>query len=66
MGNIAHNSQGNYIEFENILGEPIREAEKLGVPTPTLKILYGMCVALQWKTKEAKGLVTLPAGAPPP
>lgn len=58
--------KGNYIEFENILGEPIREAEKLGVPTPTLKILYGLCAALQWKTREAKGLVTLPAGAPPP
>lgn len=58
--------KGNYIEFENILGEPIREAENMGVPTPTLKILYGLCAALQWKTKEAKGLVTLPAGAPPP
>ncbi|KIX07434.1 uncharacterized protein Z518_02087 [Rhinocladiella mackenziei CBS 650.93] len=49
--------KGNYIEFENIVGEPIREAEKLGVPTPTLKIIYGFLKGLQWKTMEAKGLV---------
>jgi ketopantoate reductase len=49
--------QGNYIEFENIVGEPMREAEKLGVSTPVLKIIYGILKGLQWKTMEAKGLV---------
>jgi len=49
--------KGNYIEFENIVGEPMREAEKLGVSTPVLKIIYGLLKGLQWKTMEAKGLV---------
>lgn len=59
-------TQGNYIEYENLVGEPIKEAERLGVPTPTLKIIYGFCAGLQWQTKEAKGLIELPAGAPAP
>lgn len=49
--------QGNYIEFENIVGEPMREAERLGVSTPVLKTMYGILKGLQWKTMEAKGLV---------
>jgi ketopantoate reductase len=49
--------QGNYIEFENIVGEPLREAEKLGISTPILRMAYGMLKALQTKTKEAKGLI---------
>ncbi|KAI1613038.1 putative 2-dehydropantoate 2-reductase [Exophiala viscosa] len=49
--------KGNYIEFENIVGEPMREAEKLGVATPVLKTIYGILKGLQWKTMEAKGLV---------
>jgi ketopantoate reductase len=39
------------------VGEPMREAEKLGVSTPVLKIIYGILKGLQWKTMEAKGLV---------
>ena len=50
--------QGNYTEFENILGEPLREAEKLRVSTPTLKILYSTLKGLQWKTMEQRGLIT--------
>ncbi len=42
------------------MGEPLREAEKLGVPTPTLKVIYGVLKGLQWKTMEAKGLITIP------
>jgi hypothetical protein len=38
----------------------MREAERLHVPVPGLKVVYGMLKTLQWKTKEAKGLVTLP------
>lgn len=47
--------QGNYLELEPIVGEPLREAERLGVPTPTLKTIYGLLKGLQAKTKEAKG-----------
>jgi ketopantoate reductase len=53
-------SQGNYLEFETMVGEPMREGRKAGVPTPTLNILYELCRAIQWKTKLAKGLVTQP------
>ncbi|KIW18940.1 hypothetical protein PV08_03229 [Exophiala spinifera] len=49
--------KGNYIEYENIVGEPLREAERLGVSTPVLKIIYGFLKGLQWKTMEAKGLI---------
>jgi ketopantoate reductase len=47
--------QGNYMELETIVGEPLREAERLGVPTPTLKTIYGLLKGLQVKTKERKG-----------
>lgn len=49
----------------NLIGEPLSEAEKYNVPAPTLKVIFGFCKALQWQAKESKGLVTLPAGAPP-
>ena len=57
---LAENKQGNYIEFENLLGEPLREGKKAGVPMPTLEVLYQLTRTIQWRTKEAKGLVQLP------
>jgi hypothetical protein len=42
------------------VGEPLREAERLGVPAPGLKIVYGMCKILQLKIMEQKGVVKLP------
>lgn len=48
--------RGNFIEFENIVGEPLREGEAKGVPMPTLKTMYGLLKALQLKTKESKGM----------
>jgi ketopantoate reductase len=48
------------MEYEYLVGEPLREAEKIGVPTPTLRIIYEICKALQWRIKETKGLVTVP------
>lgn len=52
--------KGNLIEYENIIGEPLREAERLGVATPTLQVLYGLLKGLQFQVKEAKGLVEVP------
>ncbi|KAI5358134.1 Putative ketopantoate reductase ApbA/PanE, 6-phosphogluconate dehydrogenase-like domain superfamily [Septoria linicola] len=49
-------AKGNYIEMENIVGEPVREAERLGVPAPTLKTIYGFLRGIQLKTKERNGL----------
>jgi 2-dehydropantoate 2-reductase len=48
--------KGNFLELENIIGEPVREAERLGVPAPTLRILYSLLRGLQLRTKEAKGM----------
>lgn len=52
--------KSNFIEYENILGEPLREGEALGIPMPTLRVLYHLCQAIQWKNKELKGLVEIP------
>lgn len=57
--------KGNLLEFENIVGEPLREAEALGVPAPTLKVLYGLLKGLQHQAKEARGLVEVPAESTP-
>ncbi|KAL3466407.1 ketopantoate reductase PanE/ApbA-domain-containing protein, partial [Aspergillus heterothallicus] len=48
--------KGNLMEIENILGEPLREAEVLGVSAPTLKIVYGIMKGLQVRVKEKRGL----------
>jgi ketopantoate reductase len=52
--------QGNYLEFENLVGEPLREGIALGVSMPTLKVIYEMCKAIQWRTKEKHGLTEAP------
>lgn len=52
--------KGNLIEYENIIGEPLREAKRLGVATPTLQVLYGLLKGLQFQVKEARGLVEVP------
>lgn len=57
--------KGNLLEFENIVGEPLREAAARGVPTPTLRVLYGLLKGLQYQIKEAKGLVEVPAKSSP-
>jgi ketopantoate reductase len=49
--------KGNYIEFENIVGEPLREANRLGVPAPTLFVVYGILKGLQAKVMEERGLI---------
>ncbi|KAL3418900.1 hypothetical protein PVAG01_09121 [Phlyctema vagabunda] len=52
--------KGNYIEYENLVGEPLRDAEAIGVKTPILKVIYELCKAMQWRTKEARGLLSVP------
>lgn len=47
--------KGNYIELEPIVGEPVREAQRLGVPVPTLTVIYGFLKGLQTQTRERKG-----------
>lgn len=48
------------MEIETIVGEPLREAQRLGVPAPTLAFVYSILKALQMRTKQRKGLVELP------
>ncbi|XXH00614.1 hypothetical protein Hte_006962 [Hypoxylon texense] len=50
----------NYMELEVIVGEPVREAQRLGVPAPTLSFIYSLLKALQARTKMRKGLIELP------
>lgn len=56
----VNGTQGNFIEFENLLGEPLREGKKAGVPMPTLGVLYQLAKAIQWRNQEKKGLVEVP------
>ncbi|KAL4883195.1 6-phosphogluconate dehydrogenase [Aspergillus karnatakaensis] len=53
--------KGNYMEMEVIVGETVREAQRLGVPVPMLTFVYSLLKALQFKTQVKRGLVTLPA-----
>ncbi|PYH47876.1 ketopantoate reductase family protein [Aspergillus saccharolyticus JOP 1030-1] len=52
---------GRFTEFENLVGEAVREGRANGVSMPTLTVLYGILKAMQWRTKERRGLVTVPA-----
>lgn len=52
--------KGNFTEYENILGEPLREGLSHGVSMPTLKVLYRLLEALQWKIKEERGMISIP------
>lgn len=52
--------KGNYIEVENLLGDPLREGKKAGVAMPTIEILYFMAKGIQWRTMEARGFVEIP------
>jgi ketopantoate reductase len=44
------------MEIEAIVGEPVREARRLGVPMPKLETIYGLLKAKQLQVKELKGL----------
>ncbi|KAB8214081.1 ketopantoate reductase PanE/ApbA-domain-containing protein [Aspergillus novoparasiticus] len=48
--------KGNLMEVENLVGEPLREGEALGVSMPTLRIIYSLVKGLQVKIMEKKGL----------
>ncbi|KAK0666996.1 putative 2-dehydropantoate 2-reductase [Cercophora samala] len=52
--------KGKLLELENIIGEPVREAQKAGVDTPTLKVLYSLLKGLQFQIKEAQGHLRVP------
>ncbi|KLO99327.1 ketopantoate reductase [Fusarium fujikuroi] len=39
--------KGNSIEYEYLVGEPMREGLRLGVPMPTISMIYSLCQAVQ-------------------
>lgn len=52
--------KGRYCEFENIVGEPLRNGLARGVPMRVLNVVYYQLAAIQWKLKEKKGLIVIP------
>lgn len=52
--------KGNPIEMEVILGNLLTVAKELEVATPTLDVLYNLLKALQFRLKEARGLIQPP------
>ncbi|GAB7346881.1 hypothetical protein MBLNU459_g1961t1 [Dothideomycetes sp. NU459] len=52
--------KGNFTEVENVVGEPLRAGTRAGVQMPTLGVLYNLLKAIQWRTMEERGRVTVP------
>ncbi|KAF1986100.1 putative 2-dehydropantoate 2-reductase family protein [Aulographum hederae CBS 113979] len=52
--------KGNFIEVENLLGEPLREGRARGVEMGTVGWLYEVCGALQWRERDRRGMVERP------
>ncbi|KAG8352244.1 hypothetical protein FVEN_g9668 [Fusarium venenatum] len=46
--------KGNSIEYEYLVGEPMREGLHLGVPMPTISMIYAMCQAVQNRVRAIK------------
>lgn len=42
------------------MGEPLKEGKNAGVAMPTLEVLYQLSKAIQWRAKEARGLINVP------
>lgn len=48
--------KGRYTEYENILGQALKEGEGAGVSMPIIRTLYALCKARQWGTMERQGV----------
>jgi hypothetical protein len=42
------------MEIEAIVGEPVREGRRLGVPMPKLETIYGLLRANSFRSKRVK------------
>lgn len=56
--------KGNFIEVEVIAGNPVRIAQKNSVSAPYLTMAYELLKVIQSRTKESKGLITVPKERP--
>ncbi|KAJ5979321.1 hypothetical protein N7501_002663 [Penicillium viridicatum] len=52
--------KGTLVEFETLVGEPLREGLSRGVSMPTLTVLYHTLKAMQWRLKERRGIINVP------
>ncbi|KAJ5197481.1 hypothetical protein N7449_007960 [Penicillium cf. viridicatum] len=52
---------GNLVEFETLVGEPLREGLSGGVSMPTLTVLYHTLKVMKWRLKEQRGIIDVPA-----
>ncbi|KAJ5573820.1 uncharacterized protein N7459_008247 [Penicillium hispanicum] len=52
--------KGNLLEYETLVGEPLREGLARGVPMPTLTFLYRTLKAMQWRLKQERGIIAIP------
>lgn len=57
-------AKGNPVELEVILGNPLRTARALGVPTPILTVVYNLLKGVQFRLMEKRGLLSVPDQAP--
>ncbi|UPK92322.1 hypothetical protein LCI18_003257 [Fusarium solani-melongenae] len=46
--------KGNLIEYEYLVGEPMREGLRLGVQMPTISTLYALCQAVQNRMEQQR------------
>jgi ketopantoate reductase len=44
----------NPLEIDVILGVPVRKARELGVPIPTLEVIYTLVAAVNYGLREGK------------
>jgi ketopantoate reductase len=44
----------NPLEIDVILGVPVRKARELGVPIPTLEVIYTLVAAVDYGVREGK------------
>lgn len=51
---------GRFSEFENLVGEPMREGLAKGVHMPNITALYHILSAIQWGTKVKRGMLQIP------
>lgn len=62
---MVDSKKGNFIEAEVIVGNPVRIAKEYGVNAPYLTMAYELLKVIQQRTKEEKGMITIPKERPP-
>lgn len=56
--------KGNPVELEVILGNPLRIARRLNVPTPILSVVYNLLKGVQFRLFEGRKIISVPENGP--